>query len=104
MIERRKHPRFKILGNLSVTIGEKIISSVAYDISKGGIGFVTPENTSIGSTATIYCPKINFKREGKIVSIGHTEKYPNILKYGVLFNDPLSDDELQRCVDLLKVQ
>jgi hypothetical protein len=95
--EKRKYQRIKILEKIVIKYRLRKIDAVAYNISSGGLNFVTPEIFLIDDTCTIILEKNNIKLEKKIVI--RWRKYindkPGMVNYGSEFDTILSDKDIE---------
>lgn len=67
---------------------------MSFDISQGGISFVSPEVYRINDEGIVEIPQLNFKRTAKIVSVGYLPDFPKFQKFGAEFTTPLMAVEL----------
>ncbi len=99
--ERRIYRRFRILADIKIQVKNQNLMAVAYDISQGGIKFVTPEVIFEGAICVIAIKKAKFKYEGIVKWSGYTDNKQNMKKYGIEFTEPLLEDDFKIYLDIL---
>ncbi len=102
MHERRRHERFRILADILIIIGKEKINCVAFDVSLGGMSFVSMKPLKLKSACEIYIARNQFHRDGTIVSEGAIADKPGMKKYGVQFSVPISQHQLTLVLEGLK--
>ena len=97
MSQRRKYYRYKILvnGSLSWKKGIAVADCVLYNISQGGIGFISMETLSLSNEYTIRIKNVKSKFRGTITYEGKSTEAPKMKKYGLQFSHILSLTEIE---------
>ena len=97
MPENRMYPRYRIIVDIKIHLNKKEIMAAAFNISQGGIRFVTNKKIEMNSVCTIEfvdAKGISLVRGGQIVFIEAVYKHPDMQKYGFQFAVPLSASDL----------
>jgi len=104
MDEKRKHDRFQFMLPVKIFLehSKKTLDCMSYDLSQGGISFVTDSLVKLTGNCLVEGKVAGFRRTGKLVSIGKVADSANMTKYGVEFNIPLDFRELKTYLTMAK--
>jgi hypothetical protein len=95
MKERRKYPRYSLIGSILIKIEKKEIMATCYDISAGGISFFSIEKVIKGNIYEIKGNDISLPLvKGKIIWSNIIKDYPGMMRHSMEFLSRLTDQEL----------
>jgi len=94
--EVKEYHRVDILADIIVFNKERKCAAVAYNISRGGICFVTSSKLSEGERYNLYLKKNRniFETKGTVKWVKHIDPKDDMIKYGLEFKEPLDQDAI----------
>ncbi len=98
---KRQHRRFRFVVDLILTIGGKELRCMGFDLSQGGIGFISSQKIELVERAKIqHATQEKFSREGSIIYSRPDLDNPRLFKNGFLFKKELTIQELHTWLQL----
>lgn len=95
--EKRKFPRIKFVHPVIVKIGSVRIDAMAYNISQGGMCFISQKALSKGKSCIVRNDDFAIFKDGTIVSAGVPDS-TGMVRYGVQFSPEYSLPEFSELI------
>lgn len=104
--EKRNYVRFKVLVDAEIQFGGRQLNGVVYDISLGGLQFVTEAEIQGGSTITIALPdlkEIGFRAKATVRWTKAIAQSDGMFKFGIEFEEPLEKIMLKAVLSRFRI-